>query len=162
MNAFEVVTGAAHECIVKAAEVGAVLHFLGENIRDVAFSADVSDRDCVVGNPFLCGVLAILDVAVAFCHHVVAPLDAGIIDIVERSRRLGVMDGVAKVRETGDHTSGVDSEMQSHVGDLNFGFALAEGGTFLAVNLPGYNGTAHAAEFEERELDAFPDGISKM
>jgi hypothetical protein len=111
VDAFEVVTGAAHECVAKTAEVGTVLHFLGENIRDVALSADVSDGDCAVGNPFPCGVLAILDVAVAFCCHVVAPLDAGIVVIVERSRRLDVMDGVAEVRETGDHISGVDSEV---------------------------------------------------
>jgi hypothetical protein len=110
MNAFEVVTGVAHECIAKAAEVGAVLHFLGE-IRDVALSADVSDGDCAIGDQFPCGVFVILNVAVAFCGHVVAPLDAGIVVIVERSRRLGVMDGVAKVRETGDHISGVDSEV---------------------------------------------------
>ncbi len=100
VDAFEVVTGAAHECIAKAAEVGAVSHFLGKNIRDIALSADVSDGDCAFGDPFPCGVLAILDVVVAFCCHVVAPLDAGIIVIVERSRRLGVMDGVAEVRET--------------------------------------------------------------
>ena len=111
MNAFEVVAGAAHECIAKAAEVGAVLHFFGENIRDVALSADVSDGDCAVGDPFPCGVLAILNVVVAFCCHVVAPLDAGIVVIVERSRRLGVMDGVAEVQETGDHISDVDSEV---------------------------------------------------
>jgi hypothetical protein len=110
MNAFEVVAGAAHECVAKAAEVGAVSHFLGENIRDVALSADMSDGDYAVDNPFPCGVLAILNVAVAFCHHVVAPLHAGIVVIVERSRRVGVMDGVAKVQETGDHISDVDSE----------------------------------------------------
>jgi hypothetical protein len=110
MNTFEVVTGAAHECITDAAEVGAVMYFLGENIRDNALSADVSDGDCAVSNPFPCGVLTILDVAVAFCCHVVAPLDAGIVVIVERSGRLSVMDGVAKVRETRDLISGVDSE----------------------------------------------------
>jgi hypothetical protein len=110
VDAFEVVTGAAHECVAKVAEVGAVLHFLGENIRDVALSADVSDRNCAIRNPFPCGALAILNVAVAFCCHVVASLDAGIIVIVERSRRLSVMDGVAEVRETGDHISGVDIE----------------------------------------------------
>jgi hypothetical protein len=110
MNAFEVVAGAAHECVAKAVKVGAVLHFLGENFRDVALSADVSDGDCAISDPFPCGVLAILDVAVAFCCHVVIPLDAGIVVIVERSRRLGVMDGVAEVRETGDHISDVDSE----------------------------------------------------
>jgi hypothetical protein len=39
----------------------------------------------------------------------------------------------------------------------------------LAVGLPGDgttgahdNGAAHAAEFEERELDAFPDGITEL
>ncbi len=110
VDIFEVVTGAAHECIAKAAEVGAILHFLGENIRDVALSADLSDGDCAVGEPFPCGVLTILDVAVAFCCHVVAPLDTGIVVIVERIRRRGVMDGVAEVRETRDHISGVDSE----------------------------------------------------
>jgi hypothetical protein len=110
VDTFEEVTGAAHECIAKEAEVGAVLHFLGENIRDIALSPDVSDGDCAISDPFPCGDLAILDVAVAFCYHVVAPLDAGIIVIVERSMRLGVMDGVAKVRETGDHISGADSE----------------------------------------------------
>ncbi len=66
MNAFEVVAGAAHECIPKAVEVGAVSHFLGENIRDVALSADMSDGDCAVGDPFPCGVLAILDVVVCW------------------------------------------------------------------------------------------------
>ncbi len=110
MNAFEVVTGAAHECIAKAAEVGTVSHFLGENIRGVALSADMSDGDCAVGDPFPCGVFTILDVAVAFCRHVVAPLDAGIVVIVERSKRIGIMDGVAEVRETGDHISDVESE----------------------------------------------------
>jgi hypothetical protein len=109
-DTFEVVAGVAHECVPKAAEVGAALHFLGEKIRGIALSADMSVGDCAIGNPFLCGVLTILDVAVAFCCHVVAPLDAGIVVIVERSRRLGVMDGVAEVRETGDHISGVDSE----------------------------------------------------
>ena len=110
VDAFEVVARAAHECIAKEAEVGAVLHFLGENIRDVELSADVSDGDCAIGNPFSCGNLVILDVTVAFCCHVVAPLDTGIVVIVERRRRLGVMDGVAEVRETGDHICGVDSE----------------------------------------------------
>jgi hypothetical protein len=111
MNPFEVVAGAAHESVVKAAEVGTVSHFLGKNIRDVALSADMSDRDCAVGDPFPCGVLAIPDVVVAFRCHVVAPLDAGIFVIVERSRRLGVMDRVAKVRETGDYISDVDSDV---------------------------------------------------
>ena len=42
-NFFEVVAGGTHEPVTKAVEVGAILHFLGEYVRDVAFTADVGD-----------------------------------------------------------------------------------------------------------------------
>ncbi len=42
-NSFEVVAEATHEPVAKAAEVGAISHFLGEYVRDVAFTADVGD-----------------------------------------------------------------------------------------------------------------------
>ena len=40
-NAFEVVAGATHEIVSEAAEIGAVSHFLGEDVGDVVFSTDV-------------------------------------------------------------------------------------------------------------------------
>ena len=44
-----------------------------------------------------------------------APLDAGIVVVVERGGGLTVMDGVAEVSEAGDHVSCVDSELGTHV-----------------------------------------------
>ncbi len=43
VNAFEVVARLAHKQDAMAAEVGAVLHFLGGDVRDVAFTAYVHD-----------------------------------------------------------------------------------------------------------------------
>ncbi len=42
-DAFEVVPRAAHKQVAKAAEVDAVLRFLGEDVGDVAFTAYVRD-----------------------------------------------------------------------------------------------------------------------
>ncbi len=43
VNAFEVVPRAAHKQVAKVAEVGAILHFLGEDVGDNAFTAYVRD-----------------------------------------------------------------------------------------------------------------------
>ena len=51
--------------------------------------------------------------------HVMAPLDTGIIVVVER----GGVDGVAKVGEAGDHISCVDGEPGTHVGSPNLRIA---------------------------------------
>ncbi len=48
-----------------------------------------------------------------------APLDAGIIVVVERGGEPTVVDGVAEVGEARDHVSCVDSELGTHVGSLN-------------------------------------------
>jgi hypothetical protein len=48
-----------------------------------------------------------------------APLDTGIVVVVERDGELTVVDGVAEVGEAGDNISCVDSELGTHVGSLN-------------------------------------------
>ncbi len=57
--------------------------------------------------------------AVALGGHVVAPLDAGIVIIVERGGGYTVVNGVAKIAEAGDHVSRVDGEAGAHVGSSN-------------------------------------------
>ncbi len=47
---------------------------------------------------------------VAFGGHIVAQLDTRLVAVVERCGRVGIMDGVAEFRQTGDHVSGVDCE----------------------------------------------------
>jgi hypothetical protein len=71
----------------------------------------------------LCGVLLVFDVAVTLGGHGMAPLDAGIIVVVERGGEPTVVDGVAEVGEARDHVSCVDSELGTHVGSLNLRIA---------------------------------------
>ena len=58
------------------------MHFLVQDVRNVAFAADVGDRDSAIGNPLPGGVFSVLNVVIALDRHVLAPLDAGIIVVV--------------------------------------------------------------------------------
>ena len=51
-------------------------------MRNVAFAADVGDRDSAISALLTGGVFSVLNVAIALGCHVVAPLDAGIIVVV--------------------------------------------------------------------------------
>ena len=68
-----------HKSIAETTKISAVVHFLGEDVRNVTFATDVGDGDSAVGDPFPGGGFSVLDVAIAFGHHVVAPYDAGIV-----------------------------------------------------------------------------------
>ena len=64
---------------------------------------------------------------------------------------------------------GINCEARTHVCCSNFGFAGVEGSTILALRFPCEwtsrsedDGPAHAAEFEEGKLDAFPNGITDL
>ncbi len=64
---------------------------------------------------------------------------------------------------------GINCEARTHVCCSNFGFAGVEGSTILALHFPCEwtsrsedDGPAHAAEFEEGKLDAFPNGITNL
>ena len=52
------VAEAAHEGVAQAAEVGAILHFLGENVTGVDLAGNVKDGDGTVLYPFTGAVLA--------------------------------------------------------------------------------------------------------
>ncbi len=97
-DTFEEVTRPAHEGVAKVVKVGTVTHFFCENIGNIASSINVGDQDSAIGNPFVGGVLPILNVTIAFCRHVVTPLDAGVVVIIERGRRLAITNGVAEVQ----------------------------------------------------------------
>ena len=62
------------------------------------------------------------DVAITLGGHVMALLDAVIVVVVERGGGLRVMDGVAEVREAGDHVSCIGGEAGTHVVSLNLHF----------------------------------------
>ncbi len=59
--------------------------------------------------------------------------------------------------------------MGIHVGGANFGITQAEGSTLSTVHLPGDgtagaedDGTAHAAKFEEQELNTFTGHVTYL
>ena len=140
-NALKVVTGPAHKRVTEATEISAVPHLLGEDVGDVAFPADVRNGDGAVGDPFACRIFFVLDVTIAFGGHIVTPLDAGVVVVVERCRKFAVRDGVTEVGEARNHVSCVHCEAGAHVGCPNLGFARAEGCAFLTVGFP-CNGAA--------------------
>jgi hypothetical protein len=99
-NALKVVTGPAHKGVAEATEISAVPHFLGEDVGDVTFPADVRDEDGAVGDPFACRIFLVLDVTISFGGHIVAPFDAGVVVVVERCRKVAVSYEVTEVGET--------------------------------------------------------------
>ncbi len=66
-----------------------------------------------------------------------APLDECNVVVVDRGGRQGVVNGVAKDRQTGDHVPSGHGEMQAQTGSPYFCFAGAEGCAFLALGFPG-------------------------
>jgi hypothetical protein len=56
----------AHEGAAEGAEVCAVLHFFGEDVGGVAFTADMSDGDSTLFDPLACNILIELDMMIAF------------------------------------------------------------------------------------------------
>ena len=69
-------------------EMGAVMHFLGENIHRIDFTGIVLDCDGFVLDPFANRIFAKLDMSRRLRCHVVRPPDTGVIVIVEESRLL--------------------------------------------------------------------------
>jgi hypothetical protein len=152
----EEVTQATHKHITKAAEIGPILHFFCEWIRDIAFAGDVFDSNGAICNPFVSVVLTIFDVAIAFGGHDMTPFNAGIVIIVKDCGTCGIIDWVPQGWKMGDHVASVNSQSWPHVCPTDFCFAGAQWCTILAIGFPAnwasrahYDGTAHTPEFKE-------------
>ncbi len=70
--------------------MGAITHFLGENICRIDFTGNVLDCNGFVLDPFANRIFAKLDMSCRLRHHDVRPLDTGIIVIVEESSFINV------------------------------------------------------------------------
>ncbi len=79
--------------------MGAVTHFLGENIHRFDFTGNVLDCKGFVLNPFANRIFAKLDMSCRLRCHVVRPLDTGVIVIVEESRFIDVSDRKTRLRK---------------------------------------------------------------
>ncbi len=73
-------------------EMGAVMHFLGENICRIDFTGNVIDYNGFVLDPFANRIFGKLNMSCCLRCHVVRSLDTGVIVIVEESRFINVRD----------------------------------------------------------------------
>jgi hypothetical protein len=70
--------------------MGAVTHFLDENICRIDFTGNMLDCNGFVLDPFANRIFAKLDMSCHLRCHVLRPVDTGIIVIVEESRIIDV------------------------------------------------------------------------
>ncbi len=89
----------AHKGILETTKISCIPHFLREDVGDVGFAADMRNCKSTIGDPFPNKVLPIFNVTIAFGSHVMTPFDTGIVIVVQRCRRIGIADRVAKGRE---------------------------------------------------------------
>jgi hypothetical protein len=151
------------------ATVGSVSHFLSENVGNGGFAADMPNGDSAISNPLASGILTILNVAIAFGGHIVTPFDTGIVVAVQDGGTGGIVDWIAQGREVFNHVASFERQSQTHVCGLYFSFEGAQTGTLLPISFPtdqsarGHdNGSTHATELKEWQLDALANCISEL
>ena len=98
-----------------------------------------------------------------------APFHACIVVVVKWSSYVSVIDRVTKELEVEDHIPQIDSEAKAHVRSADFSLTQAERCAVLTFCFPcnrtarpKNDGPTHAAEFGERQLDAFANGITDL
>ena len=102
------------------------MHFFGENVRRVAFAANVRDSDGTVFYPLASCIFSKFDVPIAFCGQIVAPLYTCIVVIVKWGSRICIVNRVTEGLEVKDHISQINGEAGTHIGCSNFGFARTQ------------------------------------
>ncbi len=91
-----------------------IAHFFGKYIRRVDFARDMLDGERFVLNPFTNRILTKFDVTGSFGGHIMRPLDASIIVVVEKSRLGSVRKTMARRAHTGAEVAKVNDLFRSH------------------------------------------------
>ena len=161
--------GRAHEGVAEVAVVGAILHFLCEDVAGVAASGDVENLDSTVKDPLPDGVLAKFHVTDPLGGEIPRPVDGGLVIFVDSDRGGGVREGDSSALEVTGEVEEPNSKLGSFVGGPNLGLAGAEGGLILTHPEPGNrprhaedDRTAHATELEQRDGGARADGVTEL
>ena len=111
---------------MKTSEVGTVAHFFGENVRRVAFAANVRYSDGIVFYPLASCIFSKFDTLIGFCGQIVAPLHTCIVVIVKWGSRICIANRVTEGLEVKDHIFQINGEAGTHIGCSNFGFAQTQ------------------------------------
>ncbi len=126
----------AHERVTKATKMDTVPHFFSKDVGRVCLASNVLNRNCFVLNPFPNRIFMQLNVASRLRSHVVRPLDASFIVIVDKSRVLKIRDRKTGLSDAPTDLSEVDYLFRSGACGANLGLTRTEGGSFLPFAEP--------------------------
>jgi hypothetical protein len=136
--------------------VSTIAHFLSEYVGRIDFPGHMLDLEIFVLDTLADRVLTEFNVSCRFGGHVIGPMDACLIVVVEDCGSIERGKSVSCIRYTAGEISEVDDLLRSSVGCANLGLARTQGGTVLTVTKPTdrapvleNNSTIHAAELEQ-------------
>jgi hypothetical protein len=140
------------------AEVHPITHLFCEDVSRIDLPRDVMNIEHLILDPFTNGVFVKLDVPGSLQSHVVGPLHAGIVVVVENNWEINVRNNVTGLRITSRKIPEVNKFLGGCVCSSDLGFPGIQGGTFLAIVEP-FDGApvfeddsiVHAAEFKKWE-----------
>ncbi len=120
-------------------------------------------------NPFTNQILTKFDVMVSFGGHIMRPLDASVIVVVEKSRLGSVRKTMARCAHTGAEVSKVNDLFQSCVCSTYLSFTQTESCTVLAFAKPSKrttvakdNAAAHTPKLEKWKKGTVGNGATNL
>jgi hypothetical protein len=113
-----------------------VPHFFSKDVGRVCLASNVLNRNRFVLNPFPDRIFTQINVASRLRSHVVRPLDASFIVVVDKSRVLKVRDRETGLSDALTDVSEVDYLFRSGACGTNLGLTRTEGGLFLPFAEP--------------------------
>jgi hypothetical protein len=116
--------------------MGAVLHFLGEDIGGVDFPCNMYDIQSLVLHPFSDGIFTELDMTSHLWGRVVGSFDTCIIVIVQKQGRRETLNFVAALRDAARKISKIDDLFWGRISSTNFSLTRAERHTLLMLAKP--------------------------
>jgi hypothetical protein len=125
-----------HERVTKVTKTDTVPHFFSKDVGKVCLAGNVLNRNCCVLNPFPNQIFTQLNVASRLRSHVVRPLDASFIVVVDKSRVLEIRDRETGLSDAPTDVLEVDYLFRSGARGANLGLTRTEGGLFLPFAEP--------------------------
>jgi hypothetical protein len=147
-----------HEGVSKMAEMCTITHLFCKDVSRIDVPGDVGNSKHLILNPFSNQVFTKLNVPCSLQSHIVGPLHAGIVAIVENDGGIDIRNIMTGLGNTLRKIPEVNNFRGGCICGSDLSFAGTEGGTFLALAKPS-NGasvfeddpTVHAAELEKWE-----------
>ncbi len=142
---------------------------LSKDVGRIELPGNMLDVESVVLDPLANWVFAKFNVLGRFWGHIIGPLDACIIVIVEDSGDINVGKSVARIRDTAREIAEVNNFLQGCITGAYLGLAGAKGRAFRTFAKPANrasvfedDATIHAPELEQGEDGDISNWTTKL